>query len=96
MGELDAARRERVRVVVKGLVQNVFFRAGCDREARRLGLDGWVANRPDGSVEAVFEGAPDAVGAAVEWCRTGPRRARVDSIALVAEEPRGERGFDVR
>lgn len=96
LGEAKNPTRERVRVVITGLVQNVFFRASCEREALRLGLDGWVINREDGSVEAVFEGPPQSVRAAVEWCRVGPRRARVDSVDVVVEAPRGERGFRVR
>ncbi|HLX78937.1 MAG TPA: acylphosphatase [Acidimicrobiales bacterium] len=95
-GEPKNATRERVRVVINGHVQNVFFRASCEREAQRLGLDGWVKNLEDGSVEAVFEGRPPSVRAAVDWCRVGPRRARVDSVDVVVEAPRGERGFHVR
>jgi acylphosphatase len=54
-----------------------------------------VRNLPDGRVEAAFEGDPDAVGAMVEWCRTGPRWARVDAVEVVEEEPLGESTFDV-
>jgi hypothetical protein len=57
----------RVRVLVSGRVQGVFFRASCAEEARRLGVGGWVRNRPDGRVEAVFEGDQSQVSEMVEW-----------------------------
>jgi len=86
----------RRRVVVRGTVQGVFFRASCQQEATRRGAAGWVANRPDGAVEAVFEGAEVAVDAMVEWCHHGPPRAVVDAVEVVDEEPEGLRGFGVR
>ena len=85
----------RRRVVVTGRVQGVFFRDSTAQEARRHGVAGWVANRSDGSVEAVFEGDPDAVAALVAWTRHGPEHARVDESAVTEEEPEGERGFRV-
>jgi acylphosphatase len=57
---------------------------------------GWVTNRPDGAVEAVFEGEPDAVRAMVQWCSSGPRGADVDSVDDSSEEPEGLSGFDIR
>jgi acylphosphatase len=86
----------RVRVVVDGLVQGVFFRDSCRREAARHRVQGWVRNCADGRVEAVFEGERDAVGALVEWCRAGPPRAHVTSVAINDEAPQGERDFRVR
>lgn len=86
----------RRRVVVRGRVQGVFFRDSTRRQASRSGVTGWVTNRPDGSVEAVFEGEPDAVDALVRWTRHGPDRARVDDQTVTEEEPEGERGFRVR
>ena len=86
----------RSRVVVSGHVQGVFFRDTCRREARSRGVAGWVANRPDGTVEAVFEGAPDAVRALVDFCRRGPRGAEVSSVDETSEEPEGLGGFEVR
>ncbi|KAA1378451.1 acylphosphatase [Aeromicrobium fastidiosum] len=83
-------------VFVRGTVQGVFFRASCQQEAARIGVAGWVANRPDGSVEAVFEGADEAVNRMVSWCRSGPPRAAVDDVEVVDEEPRGDSGFEVR
>jgi len=88
--------RKRVRVVADGRVQGVFFRAETARAARGLGLAGWVRNVPDGTVEAVFEGPADAVATAVEWCRHGPRYARVDSLQVTEEDITGETGFEVR
>ena len=79
-----------------GNVQGVFFRDSCRREASSRGVAGWVTNRRDGAVEAVFEGEPDAVGAMVEWCSSGPRGADVDSVDDSYEEPEGLSGFEMR
>jgi acylphosphatase len=89
---------ERVRrhVVVRGSVQGVFFRDSCRREAESRGVAGWVSNRSDGAVEAVFEGEPDAVAALVDWCARGPRGADVASVDDAAEEPEGLSGFRIR
>ncbi len=86
----------RRRVVVRGNVQGVFFRASCQQEAARLGVAGSVSNRPDGSVQAVFEGDEAAVEALVAWCREGPARAEVSAVDVSKEEPEGLHGFDVR
>lgn len=86
----------RRRVVVRGAVQGVFFRASCQREAAVRGVAGWVSNRPDGAVEAVFEGADAAVEALVEWCRQGPPHAAVSGVEVNGEEPEGLTGFNVR
>jgi acylphosphatase len=86
----------RSRVVVHGQVQGVFFRDSCRREADARGVAGWVTNRPDGAVEAVFEGDPAAVAALVDFCRRGPRSAEVDSVEESSEEPEGLTGFRVR
>jgi acylphosphatase len=76
-------------------VQGVFFRDDCRREAVSAGVDGWVRNRPDGKVEAVFEGEPDAVERLVSWCRRGPPSARVTGIEVFEDEPIQETGFRV-
>jgi acylphosphatase len=86
----------RSRVIVSGNVQGVFFRESCRREAARHGVAGWVTNRPDGAVEALFEGDPRAVGALVDWCRHGPGGADVESVAETREEPEGLSGFEIR
>jgi acylphosphatase len=86
----------RVRVVVTGRVQGVFFRDGCRTIARAEGVAGSVRTRADGAVEAELEGPPAAVERVVAWCRTGPPRARVDSVDVTAIEPAGDRTFRVR
>ena len=86
----------RRRVLVHGRVQGVFFRGATQRRARALGVAGWVRNRADGSVEAVFEGARDAVEAALAFCREGPPGARVERVDVREEAPEGLGGFDVR
>jgi len=91
-----AADRVRRRVVVQGRVQGVWFRGATEKRARALGLAGWVRNRPDGKVEAVFEGARDAVEAALAFCRTGPPAARVEQVDVADEPPEGLDGFRVR
>ena len=86
----------RRRVVVHGRVQGVFFRDTTRREADRRGVAGWVGNRPDGAVEAVFEGDPEAVEALVRFSREGPRGAEVRDVEEHEEEPEGLEGFAVR
>jgi acylphosphatase len=86
----------RSRVVVHGHVQGVFYRDSCRREADSRGVAGWIANRPDGAVEAVFEGDAEAVRALVDWCRGGPRGADVSSVDEASEEPEGLSGFRIR
>ncbi|WP_248583361.1 acylphosphatase [Nocardioides sp. InS609-2] len=86
----------RRRVVVRGRVQGVFFRASCAQEAAGHQVAGWVSNEPDGSVAAAFEGEPDDVEALVAWCQIGPPAAVVESVDVADEEPRGAQRFDVR
>lgn len=85
----------RRRVVVHGRVQGVWYRDSCRREAEAAGVAGWVRNRPDRTVEAVFEGPEDAVAAMVAWCRVGPIRARVDRVEELDEHPVGAEGFRI-
>lgn len=88
---------ERIRrcVRVRGLVQGVWFRDSTRIEARRHGVDGWVRNCHDGSVEAVFEGPPEAVAALVAWCGRGPPAARVENVECHEEAPENLRGFGI-
>lgn len=86
----------RRRVVAHGRVQGVFFRDTCRRQASARRVSGWVVNREDGAVEAVFEGDPSAVQAMIDWARNGPAHAHVTKLEVIDEEPRGERGFSVR
>jgi len=86
-----------VRVHVRGRVQGVWYRASTRAEAERLGLSGWVRNRRDGSVEAVFQGDAAAVDDMVAWCGTGPPAAAVAEIGVV-ELPADDTltGFQIR
>ena len=86
----------RKRVLVHGSVQGVFFRDSARRTASARGVAGWMVNRPDGSVEAVFEGDPDAVAAMLAFCREGPRGAAVERLDVWDEEAEGLTGFEVR
>ena len=86
----------RRRVVVHGRVQGVWFRGATEREAQAAGVAGWVRNRADGTVEAVFEGPPEAVARLLAFCRHGPRGARVDRVEECEEAPEGLAGFAVR
>jgi acylphosphatase len=90
------AERVRRRVVVTGMVQGVFFRDTTRRQAGSRGVAGWVTNRPDGAVEAVFEGDPEAVESMVRFAREGPRGAEVDDVETFDEEPEGLTGFTIR
>ena len=75
------------RVMVRGRVQGVGYRAWIEHEALRRGLEGWARNRHDGSVEAVFAGPPDAVATMVAACRRGPSSARVEAVDARAASP---------
>jgi acylphosphatase len=86
----------RRRVRAHGRVQGVFFRDSVRREADRRGVAGRARNCSDGTVEVVFEGAPDAVEALVEFCRGGPGHSEVSQLDVVEEEPEGLDGFRVR
>ena len=99
-GTFGAMTREGERVSahvwIAGRVQGVSFRAYTIDEASLRGVAGWVRNMPDGRVEAMFEGDKAAVEAMIAWCRKGPPEARVRSVEVMWEEPRGEVGFGVR
>jgi acylphosphatase len=77
-------------------VQGVSFRVLTRDRARSRGVAGWVRNRPDGAVEAVFEGAEEAVRSLVDWCRRGPSGAVVEAVEVEWEPPIGEQGFAIR
>lgn len=83
-------------VVVSGDVQGVFFRDTCRRTAEEHAVAGWVRNRPDGTVEAVFEGASERVQKLVDWAHQGPPLGTVDAVSVQEEEPEGLTDFDVR
>ena len=80
---------------MSGRVQGVYFRDATRRRAIATGVDGWIRNRPDGTVEALLEGPREAVDRMVEFCRAGPPAARVDRVQVEEQEPVGVRGFTV-
>ncbi len=85
-----------VRVRIKGRVQGVGYRAWAADSAQELGLAGWVRNRRDGAVEALFAGAPDDVAAMLERCREGPFAARVTAVEIEQEGGEAPGGFEIR
>lgn len=89
--------RTRLRLRITGRVQGVWYRGATQAEARRLGVDGWVRNLADGSVEALIEGEADAVRALADWCRTGPPGAHVTALHQTSE-PTGDdlADFEIR
>jgi len=84
------------RLIVRGRVQGVWYRDGCQREARRLGVAGWARNLEDGSVEVVAEGDTSAVEQLEQWCRVGPPRAIVTGVESRPSAVDGVRGFVIR
>jgi acylphosphatase len=84
------------RVVVHGSVQGVFFRDSTRRKAQSRGVSGWVRNCSDGTVEALFEGDPDAVETMVAFAREGPRGAQVEHVEVEDSSPEGLDGFQIR
>ena len=80
----------RVRVIIEGRVQGVFFRHRTQEMAIKLGLKGWVKNRRDGRVEALFEGDQERVDQIIQWCHRGPSEARVSKVDLLREDFTGE------
>jgi acylphosphatase len=86
----------RRRIRAHGQVQGVFFRDSVRAEAAARGVSGWARNCSDGSVEAVFEGDPDAVDALVAFCRAGPGGSEVSSLDVVDEDVESLSGFEVR
>jgi len=87
---------ERRHVIVYGFVQGVGFRFAVERAARSHGVAGWVRNRPDGSVEAVFEGELEDMDALIDFCRRGPRGAEIERVEVAEEAPERLNGFEIR
>jgi acylphosphatase len=86
----------RVRLIIEGRVQGVWFRESTRKEAERLGVHGWVRNMREGTVEVVAEGPEENVRKLVDWCHHGPPSARVTRVRETAETFRGEfASFDV-
>jgi acylphosphatase len=88
---------KRVHAIVHGRVQGVFFRDYTQRKGRELGLNGWVRNLPDRTVETVFQGEAGRVAAMIEWLYRGSPQSDVSAVDIQEEEPCDEPGgFDVR
>jgi len=81
-------------VVIHGTVQGVGFRAAAVTAAQAYGVAGWVRNRRDGTVEAFVQGSAEAVAAMVDWCRQGPRGARVTRVDVAEAAPAHHAGFE--
>jgi len=82
-------------VTVSGHVQGVFFRETTRRMAEAHAVSGWVRNTAEGTVEAAFEGAPDAVETVIEFCRTGPEGAKVAAVEVRERQLEHAQGFRV-
>jgi len=87
-----AMEKVRARVIIEGRVQGVFFRNHTEEMASKLGVEGWVRNRRDGRVEAVFEGSKEKVEEIIQWCHQGPPEARVTKVHTIWEDYTGEFG----
>lgn len=86
----------RAHVIISGRVQGVFFRAHTRDIARQFNVYGWVKNRPDGKVEALFEGNEENVKSVLDWCHEGPPQASVTGVAVAWKGYSGEfTGFDI-
>ncbi|MEH3116856.1 MAG: acylphosphatase [Methylorubrum populi] len=85
-----------IRAVIRGRVQGVSYRAWTKKRADSHGVAGWVRNRPDRTVEALFSGPAEAVDALLAECRRGPFAARVDGIDVTEAEPAPGAGFEIR
>ncbi len=93
----DMEEKKRLHVIIKGRVQGVCYRLETQKAARRYGVNGWVRNLQDGSVEAMFEGDAGAVDDLVQWCRRGPSLAVVTDLEIEPLEYKGEfKGFEIR
>ena len=86
----------RAHTIITGVVQGVFFRMETQRAAEKFGVQGWVRNKRDGSVEAVFEGDKDRVESVLQWCHQGPPRSVVNKVDVQWQDYGGEfSGFEI-
>ena len=89
-------KKVRAHIIIKGIVQGVFFRANTQDVAVSHGVHGWVRNTMDGGVEAMLEGEEEAVKKVIKWCRQGPPGAMVDSVDIKWLDYTGEfTGFNI-
>ncbi len=97
MRERKQMEHLRAHIIIRGLVQGVWFRASTKEMALQIGVGGWVRNLPDGGVEALFEGEKKKVEEIIGWCHQGPSGARVSKVEIAWEPYKGEfKQFDVR
>ena len=96
MSATESTSQCRRRVLISGLVQDVWFRATTAKHAVQAGVRGWVRNLSDGRVEAVLEGTANAVNEMIDFCSQGPEMARVDRIEVVEESPENLEDFRIR
>jgi len=95
-GVVNMKKKLRAHVIISGRVQGVFFRMETKQAANRLGCYGWVRNKLDGTVEAIFEGNEESVKSSLEWCKDGPPHAKVTNIDVKWEDHTGEfQGFEI-
>ena len=91
------ADKVRAHAIISGKVQGVFFRMETQKTAQKKGVSGWVRNKADGTVEAVFEGDKNSVNSTIDWCKQGPPGSRVDNANVEWENYSGEfTDFNVR
>lgn len=82
--------KKQVHVIISGRVQGVWYRVSTKKMATTLGLLGWVKNRSDGAVEALFEGDEDVIHRMIAWCKQGPPLAQVTEVKVKDKQPTGE------
>ena len=87
---MEPTEKVRARVHIKGIVQGVFYRYSTQQKAQELGVNGWVCNLRDGSVECLLEGDRDSVKALIQWCHHGPPGAHVEKVTTQWEEYTGD------
>jgi acylphosphatase len=87
----------RAHIIIKGLVQGVFFRADAQKIAQSVNLTGWIRNTNDGGVKTVAEGTKENLEKFISWCRKGPATARVENVKIEWEKATGEfKGFTIQ
>lgn len=86
-----------IKIIVKGIVQGVFYRARTRETAIALGICGWVKNMPDKTVHALLQGEPDAISQMIAWCKKGPQGSRVDHVQCENQDITSEyKTFEIR